>query len=60
MKIPIVLVVLIVFGVLRWRRAPLLLWAFAWWVGIYAVIRFGFVAPTGTLVTGGLNPPLLP
>jgi len=45
MKIPIVLVVLIVFGVLRLRRAPLLLWAFAWWVGIYVVIRFGFVAP---------------
>jgi len=45
MKIPIVLVVLIVFGVLRLRRAPLLLWAFAWWAGVYVVIRFGFVAP---------------
>jgi mono/diheme cytochrome c family protein len=45
MKIPIVLAVLIVFAFLRLRRAPLLLWAFAWWIGIFALIRFGFTAP---------------
>jgi hypothetical protein len=45
MKIPIVLAVLVVFGVLRFMRAPLLLWAFAWWAGVYALVRFGFVAP---------------
>src|SRR5215831_4254877 len=45
MKIPIVLAVLAVLGVLRFMRAPLLLWAFTWWIGIYVLLRFGFVAP---------------
>ena len=33
------------FGLLRLRRANLLLWAGAWWVGIYVLLRFGFTAP---------------
>jgi hypothetical protein len=45
MKIPIVLAVLAVFGLLRFRRANLLMWAFAWWAGIYVLLRFGFTAP---------------
>jgi len=45
MKILVVLAVLVVFAVLRFRKAPLLLWAFAWWAGIYVLIRFGFTAP---------------
>jgi hypothetical protein len=45
MKIPIVLAVLAVFAVLRFRRTGLLLWAGAWWVGIYILLRFGFTAP---------------
>ena len=45
MKIPIVLAVLAVFGVLRFMRAPLLVWAFAWWAGILVLLRFGFTAP---------------
>jgi hypothetical protein len=45
MNIWIVLAVLVVFGVLRFMRAPLLLWAFAWWIGIFVLIRFGFSAP---------------
>ena len=45
MKIPIVLVVLAAFAVLRFRRAGLLVWAVAWWAGIYVLIRFGFTAP---------------
>jgi mono/diheme cytochrome c family protein len=45
MKIPIVLAVLVVLGLLRFRRAPLLVWAAAWWVGIYVLLRFGFAAP---------------
>jgi mono/diheme cytochrome c family protein len=45
MKIPIVLAVLVVFGLLRLVRANLLLWAGAWWIGIYLLLRFGFVAP---------------
>jgi hypothetical protein len=45
MKIPIVLAVCALLGVLRFMRAPLLVWAFAWWGGIYALVRFGFVAP---------------
>ena len=45
MKILVVLAVAAVFGVLRYRRAGLLFWACAWWVGIYILLRFGFVAP---------------
>lgn len=45
MNIPVVLAVVIVFGVLRYARASLLLWAGAWWVGMYVVLRFGFTAP---------------
>jgi hypothetical protein len=45
MKIPIVLVVAVVFGLLRFARAGLLLWAAAWWAGIYVILRFGFAAP---------------
>src|SRR5262249_16003711 len=45
MKILVVLAVLVVLGVLRFRRAGLLLWAIAWWAGIYVLLRFGFIAP---------------
>ena len=45
MKILVVLAVAAVFGLLRFRRANLLLWAGAWWVGIYVLLRFGFTAP---------------
>jgi hypothetical protein len=45
MNIPVVVAVLAVFGVLRFRRAGLLTWAIAWWAGIYVVLRFGFSAP---------------
>jgi mono/diheme cytochrome c family protein len=45
MKILVVLAVLVVLGLLRFRRAPLLVWAAAWWVGIYVLLRFGFAAP---------------
>jgi hypothetical protein len=45
MKILVVLAVAVVFGLLRLRRANLLVWAVAWWVGIYVLLRFGFVAP---------------
>ena len=45
MNILVVLAVAAVFGLLRFRRASLLLWAGAWWVGIYVLLRFGFTAP---------------
>ena len=45
MNILVVVAVLAVFGVLRFRRANLLTWAVAWWVGIYVLLRFGFTAP---------------
>ncbi len=45
MKILVVLAVLVVFGLLRLRRANLLTWALAWWAGIYVILRFGFTAP---------------
>lgn len=45
MNILVVLAVLIVFGLLRFSRANLMVWAIAWWVGCYIVFRFGFAAP---------------
>ncbi len=45
MNIPVVLAVVAAFGILRLRRANLLLWAGAWWVGSYVLFRFGFTAP---------------
>jgi hypothetical protein len=45
MNILVVLAVAIVFAALRFRRAGLLMWAGAWWVGMYLLLRFGFRAP---------------
>jgi hypothetical protein len=45
MNILVVLVVAAVLGLLRFRRANLLTWACAWWLGIYVLLRFGFSAP---------------
>jgi mono/diheme cytochrome c family protein len=45
MNILVVLAVLIGFGLLRFSRANLMMWAVAWWVGSYILLRFGFTAP---------------
>ena len=45
MKILVVLAVAAVFALLRFRRTGLLLWAAAWWIGIYVLLRFGFTTP---------------
>lgn len=45
MNIPVVLAVAVVLGLLRIRRASLLTWTAAWWVGTYVLLRFGFSAP---------------
>src|SRR5512134_1629540 len=45
MKILVVLAVLVAFGILRVLRVRLLVWALAWWAGIYVLLRFGFTAP---------------
>ena len=45
MNLLVVLGVAAAFGVLRFSRANLLIWALAWWVGIYVLLRFGFTAP---------------
>ena len=45
MNILVVLAVVAVFGLLRFRRASLLLWAGTSWVGIYVLLRFGFTVP---------------
>src|SRR5687767_9623797 len=45
MNLLVLLAVAAVFGLLHFRRANVLLWAGAWWVGIYVLLRFGFTAP---------------
>jgi mono/diheme cytochrome c family protein len=45
MNIPVVLAILVVFGILGYRKANLFILALAWWVGAYVFFRFGFAAP---------------
>lgn len=45
MRITVVLAILAVFALLRFRKAPLLAWALAWWLGFFFAIRFGFTVP---------------
>ena len=45
MNVLVVLAVAAAFGLLRFRRVSLLVWAAAWWVGVYVILRFGFAAP---------------
>jgi mono/diheme cytochrome c family protein len=45
MNILVVLALAVVFALLFVRKANLLLWALAWWVGSYVLFRFGFKAP---------------
>ena len=45
MNILVVVAVVAAFGLLRFRRANLLVWAVAWWAGIYVLLRFGFTVP---------------
>ena len=45
MNILVVLAVAVVFALLRFRRVGLLMWAAAWWIGMYVLLRFGFTVP---------------
>ena len=49
MKILVVLAVAAVFALLRFRRANLLLWAGAWWVGIYVLAPIRIHCPDSLL-----------
>jgi len=43
---PLVVVTIVaVVLLLRWRKAGTLTWAFAWWLAMYVGLRFGFVTP---------------
>jgi mono/diheme cytochrome c family protein len=50
MNILVVLAILVVFGLLGFRKSNLFTWALAWWVGAYVFFRFGFAAPIPTSV----------
>jgi mono/diheme cytochrome c family protein len=45
MNLFVVVALAVVFGLLRFRRASLLMWAAAWWIGIYVLLHFGFTTP---------------
>jgi hypothetical protein len=45
MNILVLLAVVAVFGILQFRRVGLLIWAAAWLVGTYVLLRFGFTVP---------------
>ena len=41
----IVFALVALMAVLRWRRAGMLWWAAAWWLGMLVVLRYGFTVP---------------
>jgi mono/diheme cytochrome c family protein len=45
LKIPVVLAIVAVFAFLRFRKAGLMTWALAWWLGFFTLVRFGFTVP---------------
>ena len=45
MKLPVFVAIVAVFALLQWRRAGLLTWTLAWWLGLYAALRLGFAVP---------------
>jgi mono/diheme cytochrome c family protein len=45
LKIPVVLAIVAVFAFLRFRKAGLMTWALAWWLGVFTLVRFGFAVP---------------
>lgn len=52
LNLPVVVAIVAVMLVLRWRRVGMLTWALAWWVGIYLGLEYGFATPVpGSVVT---------
>ena len=45
MKLLVVIPILLVFALLKYRKANLITWALAWWIGFFVAIRFGFTVP---------------
>jgi mono/diheme cytochrome c family protein len=45
MKLLVILPILAVFAFLLYRKANLLTWALAWWIGFFVAIRWGFSVP---------------
>jgi len=45
MKFFVLVAILAVFALLRFRKANLLAWALAWWLGFFVAVRFGFTVP---------------
>ena len=45
MKLWVILALIVLLLLLRWRRVGTLSWAFAWWWAMYALFRLGFTVP---------------
>ena len=45
MKLLVLIPILAVFAFLRYRKANLMTWALAWWIGFFVAIRWGFTVP---------------
>ena len=45
MRLWVILPLIVLMLLLRWRRVGILSWAFAWWGAMYALFRFGFTVP---------------
>ncbi len=51
-KLWVLVLVVGVMLVLRWRRAPMLAWALAWWGGLFFGLKVGFAVPLpGSVIT---------
>lgn len=45
MKLLVLLPIVAVMALLAWRRVGLLTWVVAWWLAVYAALRFAFATP---------------
>lgn len=45
MKLPVLLAIVAVMLVLRWRRVGMLTWTLVWFVGLWILFEYGFVTP---------------
>lgn len=49
-EIQVLLPIIVVLALMRWRRVGMFTWALAWWLALYIGLRFGFTVPVPSSV----------
>ena len=45
LNLPVMLAIVAVMLIMRWRKVGMLTWAIGWWVALYAFLKWGFAVP---------------